>query len=492
MVKRLFFLTKGHKTIHNIIYLILLFTHFTPMSSIINKKLRDNDLILSIEYLVDKETYQPWKNKIKHQLLSKVEVPGFRQGKAPEDLLQKYVNKDVLQDTILRETVDRFAPDALQSLQSEINELKRLPLNQTLTVESEGTQETDEGFVLTISIELLPPIDLSSIEKMVVKTPKEDQIPGLIDEERYIQQEMTRFIIGHNSFKDTDEAARTYYQVIADMSGTINGKDEPKLTAQNAELIIGGGTFLPDFEKGITGIKVNEIREFKVKFPKDYFEPSLSGKEAVFAIKPLSVKKPAYTTFEEIMDQNIHEGHNHSFTNKEEFVERLKEQYKSEIKQKQEELRQRDVINKMLETVPPFPLMDKRVEAEVDRIIQVIKNESEKLDLSLAEVFVNSGLPFDAKKPPISDDEVRNAVTTYVRNEFRLQAIWSTIYETKVTNKITQQDIQQASNEIRQYPQSFGVQNPQDSSELQNIAFTTLMKQRAAQWVYSQVSDEKK
>ncbi|MBC7472155.1 MAG: FKBP-type peptidyl-prolyl cis-trans isomerase [candidate division SR1 bacterium] len=463
------------------------------MPKVLSKNL-ENDIKFILNYFIEPKEYSDWVNKIRTQYLKNVEVPGFRKGMAPQDLVMKQINPAALSDTIFRETLDKFGGEAILEMQKELAIINRVGLSQTYGIDPENTKESDDGFLIVLSVELLPEVDLTKIENLKYDKVTDKDLLGRLSLQDYIEKEKKGYILSHNHFVSIEENSVEGFQVIINMTGTIDGKEDSRLTAENMAATIGVGNFLPEFEKGITGVKKGDNKSFEVIFPIDYFEQSLAGLDAIFNVHILDVKKPDYHTFDEIVQNTSsdhHQGHNHpNFTSEAEFDAFITDYYRSETQKMVSELNQRNIIKAVVDQIPSFALPTEKIDTETDRIFGVLSEDSLRAKISVAQAFGKTDLPGSDKKVK-NDDEVRTLIYEYVQKEFKLAAVWNYIYEMKVTEKISNETLTSASLEIAKNPQAYGIHVDAGQEEIRDNTFAMLKKQLAANWLFNEIGSEK-
>jgi FKBP-type peptidyl-prolyl cis-trans isomerase (trigger factor) len=463
------------------------------MPKVLSKNLQ-NEIKFVLDYFIEPKEYTDWVTKLRTQYLKNVEVPGFRKGMAPQDLILKQINPAALTDTIFRETLDKFGGEAVLEMQKELAAIGRVGLAQTYGIDPEKTKESDDGFLIVLSVELLPEVDLTNIENLKYDKSKDKDIAGRLSLKDYIVKEKKGYILSHNKFTSTDEKSIEGFQVIVNMTGTIDGKDDSRLAAQGMAATIGAGNFLPEFEKGITGVAKGDEKSFDVAFPIDYFEQSLAGVNAVFNVQIVDVKKPEYSSFDEITKNTSpdhHHGHNHpNFSTEDEFDTFITDYYHSETQKMVADLNQRNIIKAVVDQIPDFALPTEKIDAETDRILGVLTEDSLRAKISVAQAFAKTDLPGSDKKIK-NDDEVKTLINDYVQKEFKLAAVWNYIYEIKVSEKISNETLNSASTEVAKNPQAYGIHPEAGQDEIKDNTFAMLKKQLAANWLFKQVGSEK-
>ena len=206
------------------------------------------------------------------QLSKRVKIQGFRQGKVPMKIVdQQYrgsATSEVLGDVIQSSLQEAFIKeDITPAVQPDITPE---PL------------EKGEDFTYVANFDVYPEfkkLDLSGVEilKPESKVKKAD-IDKVIDNMR--KQQLT--------WDEVERKAKKGDRVIIDFVGTVNGEEFEGGKADDYPIVLGEGTMLPDFEKGVTGMKAGDKKNIDVSFPADYSE-TMGGKDAVFKIDVKSV-----------------------------------------------------------------------------------------------------------------------------------------------------------------------------------------------------------
>ena len=212
--------------------------------------------------------------KISHQ----VRMPGFRPGKAPLSLLKKLHGKNLM-GQILEETVNESSRQLLE-------ERKMRPALQPQVDLVKFDEGTDLEY--TLIVEVIPEIaapDFSDLklEKLVVKATDAEVDEAL---QRLADQQKS-FEAAAKSHKAANGDA-----VVIDFLGRIDGEAFDGGAAEDYQLELGSGSFIPGFEDQLVGVKAGDKRDVKVAFPENYGAPQLAGKDVVFEVTVKEVKKP--------------------------------------------------------------------------------------------------------------------------------------------------------------------------------------------------------
>lgn len=225
------------------------------------------------------------------KLSLQVRMPGFRPGKAPMSLLRKLHGKNLM-GQILEETVNETSRQLLE-------ERKVRPALQPQV----DLVKFDEGSDLeyTLTVEIIPEIaapDFSglALEKLVVKATDAE-----------VDEAVQRLADQQKSF---EKAAKTHKAaagdaIVIDFLGKIDGVPFDGGAAEDYQLELGSGSFIPGFEDQLIGVKEGDKRDVKVAFPENYGAKPLAGKDAVFEVTVKEVKKPVAVKIDDELAKRV-------------------------------------------------------------------------------------------------------------------------------------------------------------------------------------------
>ena len=229
------------------------------------------------------------EEKISHrlkELATTATLPGFRPGKVPVSVLRKKY-----WPSVMGEILERAVNDSSQQALAEKG------LRPAMQPKIEVTSFEDGGDLeYTLAVEILPeikPIDFSKI-KLERLVPKPDQ--DLID------KTLTDIAKSNSPSVAVEESRKSKSGdvLVIDFVGRIGGEEFPGGKANDYELTLGSGTFIPGFEDQLIGVKPGDKVEVKVTFPESYGAEELSGKDVVFDV---AVKELKETVPSEINDE---------------------------------------------------------------------------------------------------------------------------------------------------------------------------------------------
>ena len=225
------------------------------------------------------------------ELAKTVSLPGFRPGKVPVAVLRKKYGSSVM-----GEILERAVNDSSQQALAEKG------MRPAMQPEIEVTSfEDGKDLEYTISIEILPeitPADFSKIKlKRLVPNTNQSEIGDVLE----------NLAKSHGDSKAISEARKSKDgDVLAiDFLGRVDGVEFAGGKAENYELTLGSGTFIPGFEEQLIGVMAGDKVEVKVAFPENYGAAELSGKDAVFEVVVHELKETAPAAIDDELAKKV-------------------------------------------------------------------------------------------------------------------------------------------------------------------------------------------
>ena len=223
-------------------------------------------LILTIPAEQFDEATQKAFLKLRHR----INVPGFRKGKAPRKMIETLYGEDVFFD----EAVNMLLPDAYEAA---VKEYDLKPVDRP----DADVQEIGKGKDLVIKAEVFvrPDVTLGEYKNLTVQVEKQKLTDEQVDARIERDRERASRILDVE-----DRPVQEGDTVNLDYAGTVDGVAFAGGTAENQTLKIGSHTFIPGFEEQMVGMAIGEEKDLQVTFPENYQE-DLKGKDAVFHVK---------------------------------------------------------------------------------------------------------------------------------------------------------------------------------------------------------------
>ena len=239
------------------------------------ENLEKNTAKLTIEVPAEKfeEAVQHSYNKNK----GKFNIPGFRKGKAPFNMIKKMYGVGVFYEDAVDEVIDASYPDAAKESGLEIVSRPAVSIEQI---------EEGKSFIYTAKVAVKPEVTLGQYKGVEVQKTKSDVTEEDIETEiKRAREKNSRLItVEDRGVEDGD-------QVTIDFDGSVDGKRFEGGKAEDYPLTIGSHTFIDNFEEQLIGKKTGEECEVNVTFPAEYHVEELKNKPAVFKVKVKEIQR---------------------------------------------------------------------------------------------------------------------------------------------------------------------------------------------------------
>ncbi len=194
-------------------------------------------------------------------------IKGFRPGKVPAKVVRQRYGKQVREEVISECIQKSYSAAVVQE-----------KLNPAGNPKIETAAEEGDKFAFVATFEVMPEVSLKDLDKIKVEKP-DVQIGDADLEDMLLNLRKQKA-----TWEPVDRKSTEGDRVIVDFSGAIDGEVFPGGQGTEVPVVLGEGQMLPDFEKGLKGIKAGDEKTFKVKFPKDYHAENLAGRKAEFSI----------------------------------------------------------------------------------------------------------------------------------------------------------------------------------------------------------------
>ena len=289
-------------------------------------------------------------------------IKGFRPGKVPTAHVRRLYGK-----ALMSEVVEKTLNETTQKV---LDENKLRPAADP-DLKPEGDMEAvidgKADLAYEIAVDVMPdfePVDVSTLSlKRPVYEPTDKEVDEAVAE--LAKQNRT-----YESKTGKTVKAKDGDMVVIDFLGKLDGVPFDGGAAEDAELVLGSGQFIPGFEEQLVGAKPDSDVELKVTFPENYQAENLKGKEAVFEVKVKDVKGPVDAPADDAFAERL------GIENLEKLRELLKGNLEREYAGASRFKLKRALLDQ-LDTKHDFPLPPKMVEAEFNAIWQQVEQDKE-------------------------------------------------------------------------------------------------------------------
>lgn len=245
------------------------------MSIKIEKTENANELKLSFE--VEAEKFDEAIKTVYKKSAKYINIPGFRKGKAPMAIVEKHYGPEIFYEDAFNEIVPEIYEKELK--ENNIEAVSK----PNLDVEQIGK---GQNLKFTAVVQIKPEVKLGKYKGIELKKVEYNVSDEDIEKELNSMAERNARMVSVD-----DRAVENGDITVIDFEGTVDGVKFDGGTAEGHELEIGSGSFIPGFEDQVIGMKIDEEKDVKVKFPDDYFSEELKGKDAIFKVKLHEIKK---------------------------------------------------------------------------------------------------------------------------------------------------------------------------------------------------------
>ena len=314
------------------------------------EKLEKNEVKLNIEVEASVASFE--YEKACKRLAQRVRIPGFRPGKAPKNMVEKYVGVAALQ----REVIDSVLPTIFENTIEE----NKFDLVSAPSVESFEFAD-DKSLKIVAKFELKPEVKLEAYKGMAV------EVEEYKTAEDALEKELEHLADRFSTLNDvTDRKSKETDLVNIDFDGYVDGEEIKGGSAKNYVLDLAHSNFIPGYAEQLVGHEVGEEFTIKVQFPAEYHDEKLKGKDAEFNIKLNAIKEKVLPEINDELAQKV----NPKFANLAELKEDIEKYLVDNAKMENE----RRVSNKIFETLLEKTEIDIQ-DSMINREIQALMGE---------------------------------------------------------------------------------------------------------------------
>ena len=324
------------------------------------EKIEKSQVVLTIE--VGAPEFEAAIEKAYQKMRKKINVPGFRPGKAPRKIIEGMYGAEVF----FEEAINIAFPEAYEAAVKE----QELQVVGYPSVEIEG-QVTRDGFTFKATAPVYPEVTLGQYKGL--SAPKEEVKVSAAD----VDERLKALTDRNTRLVSVDREAKEGDTVVIDFEGFLEGKPFEGGKGENFSLELGSHTFVPGFEEQLVGVKAGDEKDLDITFPEDYHK-DLAGKAVVFKVKVHEVKEKEIPALDDEFAKDVSE------------FDTLKE-LKADLKKKITGER-RESAQRAFEDV----LMQKVAEGITCDIPDAMVNlQAEQMANNFKQQLASQGIPFD-------------------------------------------------------------------------------------------------
>ena len=328
-----------------------------------------------LELEVSAEEFNEAINAVYKRESKKMNIPGFRKGHAPRAFIEKYYGEEVFYEAAVDHLYRPMVMEAVEKSGLQVISIGEFKIDEI---------GKEKGLLCKLNVVTKPEASIEGYKGIEVFKEPVVVSQGDIDQEIERVRERNSRVIHVE-----DRAAANGDIVTIDFDGYLDGKQFDGGKAENYELTLGAGQFIPGFEDQVVGHTIGEEFDISVTFPEDYHTEELKGKPVVFKIKLHEIKMKELPEVDDEFVKDVSE------------FDTL-EEYRKDIEQKllsqREKAADADVENQLVEAViekVQADIPDEMVENEVDEIINSFAYRLQSQGLKLETYLKYTGQTTD-------------------------------------------------------------------------------------------------
>ena len=309
---------------------------------------------VKFEITVEAEKFEEATKKVYFKSAKYFNIPGFRKGKAPMQIVEKYYGKEIFYEDAFNEVAQTALEEAVTENKVEVVSRPEVDIKQ---------MEKGKDLIFTVVMQTKPEAELGKYKGIEIKKIEYNVSDEDINHELEHMQE-------HNSrlISIDDRAVEKGDTVNIDFEGFVDGKAFEGGKAEKYDIEIGSNTFIPGFEDGVIGMKIDEEKDIDVKFPKEYFSKELAGKDAMFKVKLHEIKKKELPKLDDEFAKDVSE-----FDTLEELKADIKKKLEKQNADRTKYETEEAVIKALCENTK-IDIPSGMIETEVDNMLKDFEN----------------------------------------------------------------------------------------------------------------------
>ncbi len=331
----------------------------------------------------------------------KVEIKGFRKGKAPRKVFENKFGIESLYNEAIQHVLQETYYNAVVENKIDVVAQPKIDLDPNKI-------QRGEDFTYVVTVAVKPEIKLGDYKNIKVSLAPTQVSDSEVDAEISKKlEENAEMIVKEEGTLDKGNTA------VFDFRGSVDGVEFEGGTAENYELEVGSGQFIPGFEEQMIGLKTEEEKDVVVTFPEDYQQESLAGKEAVFAIKLHEIKERKIPELSEefVKDLDIENV---------DTVDAYKEHIRKDLEEQKEKSNQNHLRQSVIEKATAsaeFEVPEEMIEDETNRMFKQQESQIKQYGLDFETYLQYMGKSAEDFKVELKDQAVKNITQQMVISE---------------------------------------------------------------------------
>ena len=356
------------------------------------ENLEHNMAKLTIE--VEAAEFDAACKKVYNRKKGSYNLPGFRKGKVPMNMLEKTYGPGIFYEDAANEIMPKAYADALEETKLDVVSAPEVDVTQI----GKG-----QNFIFTVSVAVRPEVTLGEYKGLEVEKETVEVADAEVEAElKKAQEQNAREItIEDRPVKEGDIITLNY-------AGTIDGVPFDGGTAESQKLEIGSHSFIDTFEDQLVGMNIGDEKDVEVTFPEEYHEASLSGKPATFHVKVLGITEKQLPEIDDDFAQDTTE-----FDSLEEYKADIRAKLLSDKEEQAVNAMENALVEKAVENAQ-MDIPDAMIDSQVDQMIQEFQQRVSYQGISFEQYLQFTGQSLDAMKESMRPEAVRRIQSSLV------------------------------------------------------------------------------
>ncbi|NLA69517.1 MAG: trigger factor [Clostridiales bacterium] len=334
-------------------------------------------------------------------------VDGFRKGKAPRKIIERYYGEETFYGEALNAMFDKGYYDALTELNIE-------PIDQPST--ELGKINKDENIVVKVAVEGFPEVEIKDYKGVEI-----DNIVSTIGDKE-VEEEMKKAQQSQARLETVEgRATKEGDTAVIDFVGSVDGVEFEGGAGENFELKLGSGQFIPGFEEQLIGKETGSEVKVEVTFPEEYHSEELAGKAAIFETKINEIKEELLPEIDDELASEVSE-----FETLEELKKDVQEKLQKEAEDRNDSIMRNAAFEAVFEK-NPIEAPAVMVENELSNVVYEINQQLQMQGISLDDYIKWTGKSMEEVREesrPEAEKRIKSRII--LRNIIRIENIDAT------------------------------------------------------------------
>lgn len=379
---------------------------------------------VSLKMMIDATEFEKGIQKAYLKERGKFNIPGFRKGKTPRKIIETQYGKGVF----FEEAINIVFPEHYTSA---IDELKLEPVDRP-EIDIENVDD-ETGIVITAEVTVKPDVKLGEYKNLEVKKVEHEVTDEDIDAELEKSREMNARLVSIE-----DRAVADGDTVTIDYKGFLGEEQFEGGTAENHNLIIGSGQFIPGFEEQLIGGELNSSMDVNVTFPEEYHSEELKGQAVTFKVDIKGIKAKDMPALDDEFAKDTSE-----FDTLDELKADIRKRFEEEAKLRAEN-EQKDAVVEAVVANTEIEIPEVMIDAETDNMLRDFDYQLRYQGLDLEKYVQFSGTSIEELKEKMKEDAQKRVLI-----QLTIEAIAK-----EEGIEVTEEDLEKEYEKIAEYQKS--------------------------------------